>query len=148
MYDKLYVDDDLITIYSYIGSTAHTYAKMNELKFVSLDESPSTTNPDVTASKYGDSNCDGQVNLADAVLIMQNKANPAKYIITEEGVQMRTYIIQAMELQIQMHCQFRSICLVRLLNYPKELKAHLNSIAKPPSSSEPISTEESMVLSL
>ncbi|MBR5683824.1 MAG: glycoside hydrolase, partial [Ruminococcus sp.] len=29
--------------------------------------------------KYGDSNCDGQVDLADAVLIMQSLANPSRY---------------------------------------------------------------------
>ena len=34
---------------------------------------------------YGDSNCDGLVNLADAVLIMQIKANPSKYTITGQG---------------------------------------------------------------
>lgn len=41
---------------------------------------------------YGDANCDGSVNLADAVLIMQYKANPTKYGvgseigITEKGI--------------------------------------------------------------
>lgn len=41
---------------------------------------------------YGDANCDGKVNLADAVLIMQYKANPTKYGvgaelgITEKGL--------------------------------------------------------------
>lgn len=35
---------------------------------------------------YGDTNCDGEVNLADAVLIMQFLANPQKYNITEEGL--------------------------------------------------------------
>lgn len=34
----------------------------------------------------GDSNCDKEVNLADAVLIMQSMANPAKYKISEEGM--------------------------------------------------------------
>lgn len=34
---------------------------------------------------YGDSNCDGEVNLADAVLIMQFLANPSKYQITGQG---------------------------------------------------------------
>ncbi|MDD6059315.1 MAG: endo-1,4-beta-xylanase [Ruminococcus sp.] len=46
----------------------------------------STTVPEVTVSKYGDSNCDGKVNLADAVLIMQYKANPSKYSMTEQGL--------------------------------------------------------------
>lgn len=38
-----------------------------------------------TAENYGDSNCDEVVNLADAVLIMQYKANPSKYTITDQG---------------------------------------------------------------
>ncbi|MDD6059115.1 MAG: glycoside hydrolase family 9 protein [Ruminococcus sp.] len=38
-----------------------------------------------TAANYGDSNCDEVVNLADAVLIMQYKANPSKYTITDQG---------------------------------------------------------------
>lgn len=33
----------------------------------------------------GDANCDNEVNLADAVLIMQNQANPSKYLISEQG---------------------------------------------------------------
>lgn len=35
---------------------------------------------------YGDSNEDGEVNLADAVLIMQHLANPSKYHITKQGI--------------------------------------------------------------
>lgn len=34
---------------------------------------------------YGDTNCDDEVNLADAVLIMQYLANPSKYKISEQG---------------------------------------------------------------
>lgn len=34
---------------------------------------------------WGDANCDKTVNLADAVLIMQAKANPNKYSLTEQG---------------------------------------------------------------
>ena len=34
---------------------------------------------------WGDANCDGQVNMADAVLIMQTIANPDKYKLTEKG---------------------------------------------------------------
>lgn len=37
------------------------------------------------AANYGDSNCDEVVNLADAVLIMQYKANPSKYTIKDQG---------------------------------------------------------------
>ncbi len=34
----------------------------------------------------GDANCDGTVDISDAVLIMQNQANPEKYIITPQGL--------------------------------------------------------------
>ena len=34
---------------------------------------------------YGDANCDKQVNMADAVMIMQANANPDKYTLTDEG---------------------------------------------------------------
>lgn len=36
---------------------------------------------------YGDANCDGQVNMADAVLIMQAVSNPDKYSLTEKGIE-------------------------------------------------------------
>lgn len=39
-----------------------------------------------TSTKSGDVNCDTQVNLADAVLVMQNKSNPEKYVVTEQGI--------------------------------------------------------------
>ena len=51
----------------------------------------STTTSSVTASSvngnvlWGDANCDKTVNLADAILIMQAKANPNKYSLTEQG---------------------------------------------------------------
>lgn len=47
------------------------------------NEAPSTTNN--PEDVRGDTNCDGSVDLADAVLIMQNIANPTKYQITEQG---------------------------------------------------------------
>ena len=43
-----------------------------------------TTGSQVTPD-YGDSNTDGTVNLADAILIMQVKANPTKYTLSEQG---------------------------------------------------------------
>ena len=51
----------------------------------------STTTTTVTTTggdkdtAYGDANCDGTVELADAILIMQSLANPNKYTITEQG---------------------------------------------------------------
>lgn len=38
-----------------------------------------TTTAPVTALTYGDANCDGAVDMADTVLIMQALANPNKY---------------------------------------------------------------------
>ncbi|MBR4626440.1 MAG: carbohydrate-binding domain-containing protein [Ruminococcus sp.] len=37
------------------------------------------------STAFGDVNCDGEVNMADAVLVMQSIANPDKYILTAQG---------------------------------------------------------------
>lgn len=53
-----------------------------------VTSSTSTTLPDTSGSDEtakGDANCDETVNLADAVLIMQHKANPSKYELSEQG---------------------------------------------------------------
>lgn len=42
----------------------------------------STENKDIV---YGDANCDGKVNISDAVLIMQTISNPSMYKLTEQG---------------------------------------------------------------
>lgn len=59
---------------------------------------PTDVPPDTTGKKddvmYGDSNCDGQIDMSDAVLIMQSLSNPDKYglkgtdptHITEDGM--------------------------------------------------------------
>ncbi len=53
--------------------------------------SESESNSDIDDGLWGDANCDGQVNMADAVLIMQSIGNPDKYGkgkpdgITEKG---------------------------------------------------------------
>ena len=45
-----------------------------------------TTGTDITPSvNYGDTNCDGAVNISDAVLIMQSIANPDEFTLSEEG---------------------------------------------------------------
>lgn len=72
----------------YKGSTAEEYTKaaFKEWLFVPIDGSPSEF-------LAGDTNCDGTVDLADAVLIMQALANPNRYglsgtsdkRITEQG---------------------------------------------------------------
>ena len=46
---------------------------------------PSTTTTAETKILYGDANLSGEVELSDAVLIMQSISNPAKYSITPEG---------------------------------------------------------------
>ncbi len=53
-----------------------------------------TTQPKVAVSKYGDANCDNDINMGDVVLIMQSLANPSVYglkgsdnsHITEKGI--------------------------------------------------------------
>lgn len=68
------------TIYGYDGSTAQAYAEKYGYKFESLGEAPSeelTTDPD--GNTRGDANLDGNVNIADAVLVMQVATNPDKY---------------------------------------------------------------------
>ncbi|HEZ7986074.1 MAG TPA: leucine-rich repeat protein, partial [Ruminococcus sp.] len=75
-------------IKGYSGSTAEAYAKKYDRTFESLDEhqtSTTTTSSNPSATLIGDTNEDEEVNLADAVLIMQNLANPTKYKITEQG---------------------------------------------------------------
>ena len=75
-------------IKGYSGSTAEAYAKKYDRTFESLDEhqtSTATTSSNPSATLIGDTNEDEEVNLADAVLIMQNLANPTKYKITEQG---------------------------------------------------------------
>lgn len=61
-------------MYGYKGSTAEEYminAKMQD-RFIPLDE-------DQAERLAGDANCDGTIDLADAVIIMQALANPDKY---------------------------------------------------------------------
>ena len=52
---------------------------------VAVSDGSVTIGSPVVAGLAGDSNVDGTVNLAEAVLIMQNKANPGKYTISEQG---------------------------------------------------------------
>ena len=55
-------------IYGAKGSAAESYALDNGITFMTKEE-----------TLYGDANCDKQVNIADAVLIMQVATNPDKY---------------------------------------------------------------------
>lgn len=76
------VDKDFV-IYGSEGSEAQRYAEKTGIMFKSVG---------ADGIAYGDSNCDGSVNIADSVIIMQYLANPAKYGtadpdgITEQGL--------------------------------------------------------------
>lgn len=61
---------DADEVIGYKGSTAEAYAEANKLKFTALEGE---------SLKKGDTNCDGKVELADAILILQSLANPDKY---------------------------------------------------------------------
>ncbi len=71
-------------IYGYEDSTAQIYAETNSYTFAAIDG----------GSACGDANCNGTVEMADAVLILQSQANPDKYgvsgtdkdHITEQGI--------------------------------------------------------------
>ncbi len=75
------------TIYGYENSTAQAYAEENGYKFEVLGEvSDSTTvptNPEITL--WGDVNLDKDINISDAVLIMQSIANPDEFNIEKQG---------------------------------------------------------------
>ena len=57
-------------IYGAPGSAAESYALDNEITFVPKG---------AEETLYGDANCDKQINIADAVLVMQVATNPDKY---------------------------------------------------------------------
>lgn len=61
-------------IYGYINSTAKEYAEKYNRKFVGID------------ILYGDANEDGEVTIADSVLIMQSLSNADEYSISETGL--------------------------------------------------------------
>ena len=67
MLDRIGIADDDCIIKGYSNTEAEYFANSNGFKFVPIDV------------KYGDANCDGSVDMADAVLIMQALANPNKY---------------------------------------------------------------------
>ena len=81
------------------GDTPPSMAPITDRPVITTTTSTTTTTTTTTTSTtttttvtappqkivYGDTNCDGTVELADAILIMQSLANPNKYVVTEEG---------------------------------------------------------------
>ncbi len=71
-----------------IGTTTTTKTTSTTITSATSTTSVVTTSngtSDDSDVEYGDSNVDGNVNLADAILIMQAKANPTKYQLTAQG---------------------------------------------------------------
>ena len=70
-------------------TTATTTSTTSETSLTSVTESYTTTSSttsDITVQiKYGDANCDEQIDIADAVLIMQSLANPSRYGINGDN---------------------------------------------------------------
>ena len=102
--NSIRANDNLI-IYGFGNSTAEKYAKDNDISFYQINSSEdlskllSTSEDNYQDPFYidrlaGDTNCDGQIDLSDAVLIMQALSNPNRYglngsdpkHITEQGV--------------------------------------------------------------
>ena len=80
-------------VYKEGGTPPSTTTKITTTTKPVVTTTTTANNPGVKVTKYGDSNCDETVDLSDAVLIMQNFANPNKYglkgsdpnHITEQG---------------------------------------------------------------
>ena len=77
--DSDYTISNTATIYGYSGSTAQAYAEKYGRTFVALDDIPSET-------VYGDANCDGDVLVNDAVLVMAYATNSEECTISEQGL--------------------------------------------------------------
>ena len=84
------------TTSSTTSTTTSTSTSTSTTTTVTSTETTTTTTvkPDDKADKYGDANCDGEIDMSDVVLIMQYLANPNKYglngsdekHITEKGL--------------------------------------------------------------
>lgn len=64
----------LKAIRGYRGSAGFIKANSLDVKFIDLEK-----------INYGDANCDGTVDVSDAVIIMQSLSNPSKYKLSEQG---------------------------------------------------------------
>ncbi len=72
IYSKEFNSGDSITL----GTNGQSASCMNYAVFIQEKSEDVSSDPEALA---GDSNCDGAVNMADAILIMQSLANPDKY---------------------------------------------------------------------
>ena len=79
--------DSTAVIYGSKGTAAEKYAKDNGLEFIEPSEPVPDTYEVVINFNLtpGDANCDKNVDMSDAVLIMQSLSNPSKYKLTEQG---------------------------------------------------------------
>ena len=77
--DSTVKNDEILCGYSKEDNTPVNYN-------VSVSDGSVTVGSGVKQTLAGDANVDGKVNLADAVFIMQYKANPSKYEISEQGM--------------------------------------------------------------
>ena len=75
-YSAILVDVDDVTIRGYKNSTAQAYAEKYGYIFEALADEPSS---ELAPTLKGDANLDEQVNIADAVLVMQVATTPDKY---------------------------------------------------------------------
>ncbi len=69
--------DNLVEIYT--SEYCITLDELPDLKSYPISETPPQSTSGNEDIVWGDSNCDGEVNMADAVLIMQSISNPDKY---------------------------------------------------------------------
>ena len=92
MYSKALSTNELIS--QNTASPAYAPENENVLLWLDFDNIAEPEEPPVEDILYGDTNCDGVVELADALLIMQALANPNKYgtegsyelHLTEQGI--------------------------------------------------------------
>lgn len=78
-------DKEKTVIYGYSGSTVQAYAEKYGYNFVALDGEPNTSATLPESTMTGDANGDNEVNISDAVLIMQSISNPSEYQVSESA---------------------------------------------------------------
>lgn len=71
------------TMYGYMGSTAELYAVNNGINFEYYTEEPTNS---IVATKYGDVNLDGTVNVSDIVAINMYTLNDEAYSLSDVAI--------------------------------------------------------------